>query len=277
MKPLLFFLCLALPLAANNLDEAKQLLAAQHPVEAKPLLERVVATESENAEAWRLLGNCQRQLGDGSAALTSYEKALTVEPTHATTLFEMGTLCCELSGQRRSLPLAYKGRNLLEKAVEICPQHNGAREWLIGFYRGAPWIAGGSMKKARRHAAAMAAYAPERSFTLGIELALQDKDHEEAFAQADTWLRQKPDDLTGLYQLGLTCARSGQRATEGRRALEKCLTLAPQENPGAEKIHLQLGLLHKRTGHPAEARRQFEAGLKAKPDDKPLQDALASL
>jgi len=277
MKRVLFFLCLALPLAANTLDEAKQLLATHHPGEARSLLEHAVTSEPQNAEVWLLLGNCQRQLGDSNAALSAYEKALDVAPSNPTVLFELGTLCCELSGQRRSLSLAFKGRNLLEKAVEICPQHNGAREWLIGFYRGAPWIAGGSLKKARRHAAAMTAYAPERSFILGNELALQDQDYDQAFAQIDAWLLQRPDDLAGLYQLGLTCAQSGQRSAAGIKALEKVLAGAPPENPGAEKIHLQLGLLNKRAGNKAEARRQFEAGLKAKPDDKPLQDALASL
>ena len=46
------------------------------------LLEKVVARQSRNADAYNLLGYSHRKLGDFQTAMTFYAKALRIEPSH---------------------------------------------------------------------------------------------------------------------------------------------------------------------------------------------------
>lgn len=49
---------------------------------AIPLLEKVVARDPKNADAWNRLGFSNRKLGKYPVALADYEKALSIDPDH---------------------------------------------------------------------------------------------------------------------------------------------------------------------------------------------------
>src|SRR3546814_6053207 len=61
---------------------ASQLVEDGKYAEAIPLLERVVAKDAKNADALNYLGYSNRQLGNNDAALTHYQAALALEPSH---------------------------------------------------------------------------------------------------------------------------------------------------------------------------------------------------
>jgi len=65
-----------------NYSAAKQLIDDGKYAEAIPLLEKVVASDDKNANAYNYLGYSNRQLGNHDAALTHYQTALALEPRH---------------------------------------------------------------------------------------------------------------------------------------------------------------------------------------------------
>lgn len=65
-----------------NYAAAKQLVEDGKYAEAIPLLEKVVAGDDKNADAFNYLGYSNRQLGNNDVALTHYQKALAIEPRH---------------------------------------------------------------------------------------------------------------------------------------------------------------------------------------------------
>lgn len=65
-----------------NYSAAKQLIEDGKYAEAIPLLEKVVASDDQNADAFNYLGYSNRKLGNHDAALTNYQKALAIEPRH---------------------------------------------------------------------------------------------------------------------------------------------------------------------------------------------------
>jgi Flp pilus assembly protein TadD len=65
-----------------NFAAAKQMIDDGKYAEAIPLLEKVVAADEENADAFNYLGYSHRQLGNHDAALTHYQAALGLEPSH---------------------------------------------------------------------------------------------------------------------------------------------------------------------------------------------------
>jgi len=68
--------------ADPNFAAAKQMVEDGKYAEAIPLLEKVVAGDKENADAFNYLGYSNRQLGNHDAALTNYQAALALEPRH---------------------------------------------------------------------------------------------------------------------------------------------------------------------------------------------------
>jgi tetratricopeptide (TPR) repeat protein len=65
-----------------NYTKAEQLIEVGNYAEAIPLLEKVVAANDKNADAFNYLGYSHRQLGQFDEALEHYQTALRLEPEH---------------------------------------------------------------------------------------------------------------------------------------------------------------------------------------------------
>ncbi|NIA71526.1 tetratricopeptide repeat protein [Pelagibius litoralis] len=65
-----------------NYTRAKQMIDDGQYAGAIPLLEQVVASDKENADAFNLLGYSNRQLKNNDVALSHYEAALKLKPKH---------------------------------------------------------------------------------------------------------------------------------------------------------------------------------------------------
>lgn len=78
------------PKAQNKKEEAREtdfqkaeyLVKGEKYEEAIPLLQKVVADNPRDADAWNYLGFCSRKLGKKEDALGYYQKALAVNPKH---------------------------------------------------------------------------------------------------------------------------------------------------------------------------------------------------
>ena len=65
-----------------NYAAAKQMVEDGKYAAAIPLLEKVVAADKKNANAFNYLGYSNRQLGNHDVALSNYEAALAIDPRH---------------------------------------------------------------------------------------------------------------------------------------------------------------------------------------------------
>ena len=67
---------------ADRLDKAESAIDAGNYQDAIPILEDVVETDPENANAYNLLGFAFRNLGDYGKSQTYYDQALMIDPKH---------------------------------------------------------------------------------------------------------------------------------------------------------------------------------------------------
>lgn len=275
MKTLLILILLCSCLSAADLSEARALMKARKPTEAKLLLEKVVQLEPKNVDALYYLGMSLRQLGDEDAALDKLQLAADLAPKRIEVLAEYGVLAGELSRKRRSMSLASKFRGTMDQILLLDPHHLVARESLISYYSGAPWFAGGSMKKAFAHAKLLSEQDAARGLFWQVQLNLKEKDYDKAFEACETALKDSHNDSFVLYQFGRCAAESGQRLAEGRTALESCLkTSGPYGNAGRDQAFLHLGRIARKQGDAKAATAYFEQGLKENPRNSALQKEL---
>jgi tetratricopeptide (TPR) repeat protein len=80
---------------------------------AIPLLQKVVARDAKNADAWNYLGFSNRKLGKFSEALADYEKALAINPNHLGANEYLGELYLETG----DMP---KAEERLAKLDDLC-------------------------------------------------------------------------------------------------------------------------------------------------------------
>ena len=66
--------------AANALKEAESLLQKQQYSQAEEKLQTLIATQSENPQAWFDLGFAQSHLGKTAEAIAAYKKAVALDP-----------------------------------------------------------------------------------------------------------------------------------------------------------------------------------------------------
>jgi Flp pilus assembly protein TadD len=76
--------------------QAAKLIEAGKYADAIPLLQKTVAKESKNADAFNLLGYSHRNLGEVETALAHYGKALELDPKHRGANEYLGELYLEL-------------------------------------------------------------------------------------------------------------------------------------------------------------------------------------
>ncbi|MGB0552139.1 MAG: tetratricopeptide repeat protein [Alphaproteobacteria bacterium] len=81
--------------AATDLAEmlaARDHIKAERYKDAIPQLQRVVAQQPQNADAWNLLAYSQRKMDDLTASLENYKKALSIDPSHKDAYEYLGEL-----------------------------------------------------------------------------------------------------------------------------------------------------------------------------------------
>jgi tetratricopeptide (TPR) repeat protein len=68
--------------AETDFQKAEYLVKGEKYEEAIPLLQKVVADNPRDADAWNYLGFCSRKLGKKEESLGYYQKALAIDPKH---------------------------------------------------------------------------------------------------------------------------------------------------------------------------------------------------
>lgn len=99
----------------TDFQKAEYLIKGDKCDEAIPLLQKVVADNPRDADAWNYLGFCSRKLGKKEEALGYYQKALALNPKHKGAHEYLG----ELYLQMGDLPKAEEQLAILKG---LCPQ-----------------------------------------------------------------------------------------------------------------------------------------------------------
>jgi tetratricopeptide (TPR) repeat protein len=164
-----FSLCLIFAVAGAGradpaLDAAIGLYRNKQYPAAQAALEQVASATPADPGACYYLGMTLRHRGDDQAleaALPWLEKAVSLAPANATYLGDYGGTCLQLADKHRSFSFATRGRNAMEKAVQLDPDNLDARNGLLQFYARAPWPLG-SKTRARAQADEIARRDPAR-------------------------------------------------------------------------------------------------------------------
>lgn len=98
---------------ADKLDKAERAINAGKYQDAIPILEEVVSTDPENADAYNYLGFALRNLGDYVRSKTYYDKALEIDPKHKGANEYLGELYLKLDQPD-------KAKAQLARLDEIC-------------------------------------------------------------------------------------------------------------------------------------------------------------
>lgn len=268
--------------AASELEGALQLAQAGRYPEARERLEKLVAQEPANPAAWHHLGLVWRARHDDQAyaeAAKAQEKAVELEPNNADYQAEYGRTLMEMASRTRSLSAATKGRDAAERAVALNPGHLDAREGLFQFYSRAPFLAGGSTKKAETQLAEIRRRDPDRAATLEILAKANAKDFNEAFRLCDQLLAKNEANYTVLYQFGRTASVSGRQIERGLACLRKALTLDPPSSTAPTHSHVlfRIGDLEEKSGHRELARQAYTEAVRLDAGNAQAQVALEKL
>ncbi len=86
----------------ENYTKAEQLIETGEYADAIPLLEKVVAANDKNADAFNYLGYSHRQLGQFDAALEYYQTALRLDPEHRGANEYLGEMYLELGELKKA-------------------------------------------------------------------------------------------------------------------------------------------------------------------------------
>jgi len=284
---------------------------------AEALAQEGLKKNADDPEALRLLGRAMIARDQFKEAIALLEQAAALKPDSAETYFYQGEARLQYAAHAPMLKkfgLAGGARDAYLRAVELAPENARYRAPLVTYYAAVPGIAGGSMKKARAHAVAIAKSDPlegayqqayiaavgqeeEEARKLLQELAV--KGHtpsalllaqlsakagqpEAAFAAVDGVLKKHPGDLAALYTLGLVAGVTGQQLERGETALQSYLSNPRNRCQVNAKIarasaYYGLGEIYRKSKRVEQARASYKASLEAFPDFAQAENALDDL
>jgi len=299
--------------AGAPLQSAEQLYQQGHFAEAADTLQTAIRSDPNNAALYYWLGRCYFELRNYDQASTNAEKAVRLSAQNSDYHLWLARTYGRLADARHSLWLGMKTRKEFELAVELGPKNIPARRDLAEFYTQAPWIVGGSRKKALEQIAAIAALDPVQGALARAEFDRQTGASAAAEAQYQQVLQGDPsrpdefyeiadyyaghrnaaamqkavdgvlriapaDPRLGYYQ-GVILAIEGERLPEAERYLKAYLatTVNRSDYPSHANARTWLGHVYEKLGRRLEAAEQYRAALEIDPDSSFAKQSLKSL
>jgi tetratricopeptide (TPR) repeat protein len=270
-----------LSLQASPVDDAAALIRTKQFVQAQALLAPIVRAEPDNAAACYYLGMARRENADAAGlaeAITWLKKAAELVPNNADYLADYGGTCLMLAEKDRSPFVAIRGRDALEKALQLDPGDTDSRQVLFEFYMEAPWPLGSSTK-ATAQLEQIRAHNPARAAALQVRLKTAARNFDDAFQACDALLARNPNDYTALYEYGWCAAQSGRNLDHGIACLQRALTLPPPSpaSPTPTKLWSLIATLQLKAKRPAEAKAACATALKLDPNNTDAANQMAKL
>jgi len=270
MKKIIFailFLSIVSMNFAQDLNSAKNLLQNNKLSEAKSTLEKLISNDKNNAEAHFYLGKTLLRLKEYEDASDEFEAAIKINWNNADYHFwfanAMGQDAVN-SSIFTKIKLAPKIKDEYMKTVQINPTHIQGRMGLIGFYRMAPGIMGGSMEKAYSEAKILIGYDEKLGHYQLATLYVADKNigkAEEEFKFLESKYGNIKD-FSGFYNDYGYFLLNNSRANDAIQKFKKQVELDPN-NPNS---YDSLGDGYLAAGNKTEAIAQFKKALEFDPN-----------
>jgi tetratricopeptide (TPR) repeat protein len=310
------FLSFYSAISAQNytLEEGKRLFKEEKYEEAKEVLLKVVEKEPENPEVNFILCKVYLILDDYDNSIKYGEKAVKLNDSQAEYHLWLGrgyVIQAQKGSKLKALFRAKKGKDEWERAVELDSTNLGARFDLMQYYIGAPGIAGGDKKKAKKEAEIIekmdslyGAYAwgafywqGEKDFDkaetylrkavkldtsstysatyqLGFFLQQQEK-HHQAAEVFEKLYNQHPDQMPALYQVGRTYLLAKDSLDKAAWCFQQYLRVPPKKgNPDWAAAHWRLGMVYDLQGKTDLAVAELEEAVRLDPKSKEYQKTL---
>ena len=112
------------PESAQLLARALEAFGQAEFDQARTLLERLLSTDPENAQAWGYLGLCHLETGRAQLGLEALERATDADPKNADYFYWLGNAAGSLGQLDRALAC-------YQRALELDPQHVKASELAV--------------------------------------------------------------------------------------------------------------------------------------------------
>ncbi len=215
--------------AAGEIEDLRSAVESSSWESAKSIGEALVASESENGEAFYLLGKALAGLGDKQAAVDALKVANKLESDNADYLADYGYALIQRAGDMNMFqagPMYMRALDQYKAAVKANPDHLGAHIGLSRYYMNAPAIGGGSIKKAKEEAAEVVRLNPYLGHIEMGMIALKEKRSDDAEVEFAAAIVIKSDDAWLHFELGKLQAASG-KTLEAKASYEKTLELDP--------------------------------------------------
>lgn len=276
-------------------------------------LQTAAAKETQNGEIQLLLTKSYLELQERDAAITSAERAVTIDPKSSEYHEWLGRAYGEKadhSSMFSALGLARKTHREFEIAVELDEENFPARQALIEYYCDAPGIVGGGEEKAKPEIEKLQAMdASEGHFAAGVcrkqkkdfaaadaefKLALESHPkradliydigdyamrhgHAEQLMQvAELGAQVAPTDPRGLFYRAVGLILKNEKPEAAEKLLREYLQKAPKraEYPRYSTAHEWLGRLYQNKGDKKSAEKEYQAALQLDPKDKNVRESL---
>jgi tetratricopeptide (TPR) repeat protein len=310
---LLLLLPVTLCAAQNPVETAEQQFHDGQFSAAIATLQQALHSDPGNAAVFFWLGRSYFELKRYDDASDQMQQALKAAPDNSEYHLWMGRIDGRLADQKRSLWLGMRTRKEFEKAVQLDPKNIPARRDLSEFYSEAPWIVGGSKKKARDQIAAIAAldavqgalaqaeYDQKTGDLAGAQaeyekvLEAQPTRVQEYYEVADFYasrsnlegmrkavdgaIRVAPGDPRLGYYRGVILTLEGDQLTEAETYLKAYLAATPirSDYPSHANARTWLGHVYEKQGKRLEAAEQYRAALEIDPDSDFAKRSLKQL
>jgi cytochrome c-type biogenesis protein CcmH/NrfG len=297
---------------APPVDPGVEMFEAGQFDEAREYYKVKLAENPADAEAAIYLGRIAMNQDDLDGAIGWMEKALELAPDSSSSHYWAATAYVVKVQKQNAYDLIGKVKTHIDKAVELDPNNVDARLFLAGFLMNAPPFVGGDIQKAREQAEIVIAQDPVRGNMFmaeihkkenNFDLAAQsyeaaaaadpasadpyyamgmmyqtNREWDKAFIAFETAVKVDPTATEALYQIGRTGVFSEQETDKAIAALQKYITLEPEEGqPTVANARWRLGLLYEIKGDVAAARAEYNAALLLNPDDENVSKELERL
>ncbi len=214
--------------AVTPLETARQQYQAGHFADAAATLQGAIEKQPKNAALYYWLGRCYFELRNFEDASPQFEKAVKLNGQNSDYHMWLARTYGRLAGTHHSLWLGMRTRKEFEKAVELNPKNIAARRDLTEFYTQAPWIVGGSKKKAREQIAAITTIDPIQGALALAEFDRQTGNLAGAEAQYQIVLKQDPPRPTEYFEVGDFYA-SRENTQQLQRVIDGVSRVAPRD------------------------------------------------
>lgn len=267
--------------AEASLDAALEHFHARRYPEATAVLQQIVAAAPDHAAAQHYLGRALTLRHDTAAieeGLRHLARAAELAPTNAVYLGVYGGAVLQQAGRTRSPLAAARGRDALERALQLAPDNLDARQGLFHFYQRAPWPLGSSAKAASQ-LEEIRRRDPDLATVLSVGARLDQRDYAGAFALCEAVLARQPENYIALYHYGRSASISGENVELGLARLQRCLQLAPPSSASPTPSHVwhRIGTLQERLQRLDDARAAYRNALEHDPGNRAAKEALARL